>query len=301
MADVAEEWPPAIKKRKKGEPLRRKPRNRSYSRNFLRQEIIQGFATQNAEHEAKAAELNLGWQLRAATIVERYPVVMPDEPDWARDYRELAEYLEYFDHHDWPEGLGPLHPDKTDVSKEKDLEIPFELASRTTAADAANDTTSLERALTHSLYLCLEHPGGGGGGTGTGLSGMGLPEVALNEGEMLGMAAERAIEACVADLPALFHFRRQPFGHVVTAFDESSAEATEHGLYGAKTFLYSAAVVNPYPTHIFAEGGEKRAAALPPFQRKVQWLTKAELCTALAPPVGRYLEHLLYAETPFNA
>ena len=43
------------------------------------------------------------WTIRVAAIVERLPIVTPDEPKWATDYYELRDYLDSFGT-EYPEG-----------------------------------------------------------------------------------------------------------------------------------------------------------------------------------------------------
>ena len=117
---------------------------RDYKRLFQRKDILKSFAEVNRDHEARAAAEDLGWDLAAATVVERTPVVTPELPAWERDFLELQQKLAYYDVHDWPEGLGPPHPS---THTREEIDPPFELAPRVTAADDAEDTTSLERAL----------------------------------------------------------------------------------------------------------------------------------------------------------
>jgi len=66
------------------------------------------------EHERRASELGLPWELKAAAIVERTPVVVPEMEKWEHDFMKLQESLEYFKGYNWPEGIGTPHPDTVD-------------------------------------------------------------------------------------------------------------------------------------------------------------------------------------------
>jgi hypothetical protein len=188
------EWVP---KKKKG-----RSRKRNYDRLYMRLNLIKKYAERNAAHEVRAAELGLAWEMVAACVVERCPVVTPEPPDWERDWEEMKESIEYYQLYDWPEGIGPTHPDKIDRTQ-PGFTLPFELGPRVTAADATNDTSSLNRALPESLYLVLQ----------TG-STWAFPSAALvGPEEKLGVAAERALVESFKGLPRLFHFAKQPMGH----------------------------------------------------------------------------------------
>ena len=107
---------------------------------------------------------------------------------------------------------------------------------------------------------------------------------------MLGVAAERAVAAAVEECPRLFHFRKQPIGHVYRAYSNAQRKAT--GCYGAKIFFFSAAVINPYET-LFAEPPE----ALKPMGgagADFGWWTKGEVCEQAADQhLKDYFGHLL--------
>jgi hypothetical protein len=51
------------------------------------------------------------WRVRVAAMVERLPVVTPDEPQWEVDYMELRAYLDTFGR-EYPPETGFMPPDK---------------------------------------------------------------------------------------------------------------------------------------------------------------------------------------------
>ena len=114
---------------------------------------------------------------------------------------DLKESIEYYQQSDWPKGIGIPHPDEIDRS-DPSFTLPFELAPRVTEADAKKDTSTLERALQESLYLVLNQ-----GSTWT------FPNAALASDEMLGVAAQRALDEALEHSPRVFHFAKQPLGH----------------------------------------------------------------------------------------
>lgn len=43
--------------------------------------------------DRRARQAGLEWKIRVAAIVQRHPVVLPDMPQWERDYIDLRAYL----------------------------------------------------------------------------------------------------------------------------------------------------------------------------------------------------------------
>ena len=65
---------------------RGRTRKRSFERRHLRLDILKKYGQMAAEHEKRAAERGMGMELRAAAVVERTPVVMPELPEWKREF-----------------------------------------------------------------------------------------------------------------------------------------------------------------------------------------------------------------------
>lgn len=65
---------------------RGRTRKRSFERRHLRLDILKKYGLMAAEHEKRAAERGMGMELRAAAVVERTPVVMPELPEWKREF-----------------------------------------------------------------------------------------------------------------------------------------------------------------------------------------------------------------------
>jgi len=247
--------------------------------------------------------MNLGWLLKSTAVVERPPIVLPDMPDWKREFLEIQASLEYYKLRDYPPGIGVPHPSEpdeddmvSDQNEDSDGEqvMKYEPAPRVTQADEDNDLRSMERALPESLYLVVKQKS-----TGT----WAFPQTTVKEDEMLGKAAQRAIDETCSELPELFHFHRQPFGFIPIAFDEPTQQ--QLGAYGAKLFFYNAQVVNPYEKwapHV-GDGNKEdfnmQGVTLRPDgdYDEMAWLTKAELSERMrdpsAPDLPEYLLGML--------
>jgi large subunit ribosomal protein L46 len=55
--------------------------------------------------DRKARQAGMEWTIQAAAILERLPVVTPDQPEWEVDYFNLKTYLMQFGK-EYPEELG---------------------------------------------------------------------------------------------------------------------------------------------------------------------------------------------------
>mmetsp|Transcript_65856 Transcript_65856/g.148593 ORF Transcript_65856/g.148593 Transcript_65856/m.148593 type:complete len:330 (+) Transcript_65856:50-1039(+) len=248
------------------QPKRRgRSRPRNYERRMMRLDIVKKHEARHMDLESRASALGLKWDIAATTIVERCPVLIPDSPQWEDDFERLSDSLAYYKHRDWPEGLGPRHPDNP--LSDEEAAPPFELAPRVTTADGTGDTRTMDRALTQTLFLVLKSKEGGD---------WKLPMAVQRPGEMLGAASVRAVAEALDTSNSscaplrLFHFKRQPMGHL---FEEYGGETQgETKRFGVKRFIYSALVIDPYET-IFSD---KPMALKAPYS-DFSWLTKEEL------------------------
>ena len=229
-----------------------------------------------ARHEERALELGKPWEIRAAVVLERLPIVVRDLEDWYVDFKDLQWSLRAYGR-TYPKEL-ELHTEEPEsaIKGLRDLmqNCPIELAPRKTAADEANDRTSLDRALAERLCLLVRPRDGS----------WAFPSVPWAEGETIRDTAERALkEAVVAGSkgsplppPDVFFVGNCPAGYW--------AEASEGGeCYGTKTFFHRCQLVSwqqppPVDTSVYEEHA---------------WVTKSELSEYLDGPLAQHLRKVL--------
>lgn len=111
-----------------------------------------------------------GWRHASAIMLERYPVIIPEQHEFEHEYlkgRFLAQQQESIP---IPMELFLTERDIVEGRKEPNFRDPvaeqYTPAPRRTDADARNDTKSLNRALDERLYLVVKTGGGSGSGGG---------------------------------------------------------------------------------------------------------------------------------------
>ena len=159
------------------------------------------------------------WTIRVGAVVERLPIVTPDEPKWEEDYEELRDYLDAYGV-DYPEGNPFLEPWSEDEDKQTFEELMKHLpeglrpAPRETEADRTGYIHTLERALKQRVYLTVKVPS-----SSESEQFWDFPSSVLKEDETLLDAAKRAIvDAAGEDLvtysignaPVAFNYRIFP-------------------------------------------------------------------------------------------
>lgn len=268
--------------------------SRDYARRGMRKAILAQYAQRHQELERAAEKSGLGWQLKAVALVERTEVIFPDLEPWQEAYQELEEELDCYTGWDVPDEANENAKPGEDFEMppiRNEAGEPFAFAPRTTDADHANDRRSMERALARPLYLALKREGA---------SGYSLPEAALDDGERLGQASERAVALATRACPRLFHFKRQPLGFFPRALPTDQAH--EHGRFGDKLFVYPALVIDMYET-FEVSGDEKDLRGVAPRDSSgvvdFAWLTQSELVSELEDrELAEYIGHL--TSSPFE-
>jgi hypothetical protein len=71
--------------------------------------------------DRKARQQGKDWKIRVAAIVERLPVVLPDKPDWEREFEELRAYLGQFG----KEYSKELFPDQSLAGDDDSAPVPM--------------------------------------------------------------------------------------------------------------------------------------------------------------------------------
>jgi large subunit ribosomal protein L46 len=153
----------------------------------------------------------------------------------------------------------------------------FRPASRTTAADEANDVRSTQRALGSSLFLTVKKardqfawafPQGGY-----------EPE---KDGEHLRNAAARELaEECGANL-RVFFYGHSPVFHIDYLYDDNAPARAHHKADGAKVFFYPAIYL----------GGDVELDKKE--LEDYQWMKLEEVVARLAPPVAKLSKQVFF-------
>lgn len=140
--------------------------------------------------------------IRAATVLERLPVVLAEPPQFERDYeawkekrdlRFLKQYPAEWNTRGAPASGAKAAADTADETLAEDdaFSTQFRPAERRTQADETNDFSSLERRLDKRLFLLVK--------SGKD-SPWAFPSAAHKEGEALRKTAERALPAVVGSV-----------------------------------------------------------------------------------------------------
>ena len=147
-----------------------------------------------------------------------------------------------------------------DQLREAEWEADFVPAPRATPADEANDTTSLDRKLSESLYLVVPSDGA-----------LQLPSAAhvASDAHLRGTVDRSLAELFGKEESVeVFVGSNAPLGHWLRPFSPEEQQAS--GVYGEKVFLYNARYVS---------GADQLAAG-------AQWLSREELSETLAADEG---------------
>jgi len=154
---------------------RRMSPDKIYKKNYLKQKFKSWFDKKRdweqiqdtlAKKSGRFDNLDAtdAFEIKVAVIVERFPLIIPDEEDWEKNFLELQEYLDSFKYmypEDTPyaqlnkdgEGLATGMLARTEKTFWKSITKDHDLLPRITEADELNDTNSLNRKLHTKLFL----------------------------------------------------------------------------------------------------------------------------------------------------
>lgn len=134
--------------------------------------------------------------LYGSMLVERIPVVIPEPPEWEREYMEWAQARR--------DKFKVKLPDQIVEAKGLIDNLPdFEAAPRETEADRTGDRSTLYRKLPEFLFLVLKDKSGK----------WGFPKAKHNEGETMRQTAERSLKAFAGDSLECWVVGNAPQGH----------------------------------------------------------------------------------------
>ncbi|KAL4419359.1 hypothetical protein ABPG77_001586 [Micractinium sp. CCAP 211/92] len=140
-------------------------------------------------------------KLLGAVVFERLPVIIPEEPEWEREYREWQQSVRAKYYKQLPSEF--IDAKESEMADEAGPQ--YEPAPRITEADKANDRRSLKRRLDQRLFMLVRPKGGA----------WSLPQQENQEGETMRQTAERALAAAVnTEAVQPYFVGNAPAGHV---------------------------------------------------------------------------------------
>lgn len=186
-----------------------------------------------------ASAFKHGWRYASATMLERYPVVIPECHPFEEEYlkgRFLADQRRskpippelFLSERDIIEG-------KTEPTFEDPLADQYIPAPRVTEADRTNDTKSLERALPERLYFLIKSERA---------THYRFPQTIADDDEVrLWTFAERAFKTVThaASRQSVHYIAPRPCCHLEHVYPVNYQ--TKYNVYGIKIFFYRAVLL----------------------------------------------------------
>lgn len=191
----------------------------------------------NAAHEEKAKKEGLGWRIVGATVLHRYPTILPDMEPWQVAFDEVEDKIASKKREWFMEQVGgtdsQMIPDDEPSYEEILATMPFQPAPRTTEADAKNDVHSTDRNLTGSLYLIVKR--------NRSDFAWQFPQGKIQPDEKtMRSVAERVIDRAVGNVNRWF-ISNAPIGHYCYEYPQAIKEKRKE--YGTKVFFYRAQLI----------------------------------------------------------
>jgi len=234
---------------------RRRAHRRNRKRGTKKAEFQAFFGPFEEEYDALNRK-GVQWNIRVGAVLERLPIVTPDEPEWGLEYEKLRRYLDNWGP-EFPEG-NPFYelwsetdPNETIEDALKLLPKKFKPAPRETEADATGNINTLDRALKQRVYLTVKESDESG-------DSWAFPSTDVREGETLLDAVTRSIKEATGPELEIYTLSNAPM-----AFDYRllPTNNTEETLKGEKIFYF----------RITYDGGDVKDPS------KCAWLTKEEI------------------------
>ena len=227
-----------------------------------------------SEHEEKRAAKGLEWRIMGATILHRYPVVLPDMPKWHEDMEMVKDKIEAAKRSHFlglVDGTNAQFIEDSNPTYVEILEsMPFKPASRITEADIKNDRKSLERKLPNSLYLIVKR--------NRSDNSWQFPQGKSAENETLRLTSERVVDRAVGKINRWF-ISNSPAGYNCYAYPEAIQKQRKQ--YGAKIFYYRCQLI---------DGSVKLETRL---YTDYAWVTRDEISEYFDKETSYVMQHLL--------
>jgi len=219
------------------DPTMQKAKGKGYTASRHNREIVKRQQKVNAEHEEKAKKEGLGWRIVGATVLHRYPTILPDAEPWQVAFEGLEDKIAAKKREWFMEQVGgtesQMIPDDEPSYEEILATMPFQPASRTTEADATNDVHSADRNLAGSLFLIVKR--------NRSEFAWQFPQGKIQpEEKTMRSVAERVIDRAVGNVNRWF-ISNAPIGHYCYEYPKAIKEKRKE--YGTKIFFYRAQLI----------------------------------------------------------
>eukprot|EP00002_Diphylleia_rotans_P027384 TRINITY_DN548_c0_g5_i1.p1 TRINITY_DN548_c0_g5~~TRINITY_DN548_c0_g5_i1.p1 ORF type:complete len:260 (-),score=61.76 TRINITY_DN548_c0_g5_i1:509-1288(-) len=171
-------------------------------------------------------------RLVAATVLERYPVILEDVPEWKQRYVQMKERHDEHIRKQYPPEFLEQFKGKVVENKPDDNGVltTFPLHLRVTEADRTNNFHSLNRALQHKLFLIVKKD--------RSEHAWQYPQGGVEAGETLRQAAMREfVEECGNDMKVFF-LGHHPMAHI--DYELSPKDQEEFKADATRVFFYRA-------------------------------------------------------------
>jgi len=192
--------------------------------------------------DRRARQANMPFMIRVFAVVERLPIIFPDEEDWEKDFVELKAYLECFGAvypEDAPfmpkESENPGDDYMTDEQLYAQLPEGFVLMPRVTEEDKSGNVRSTNRKLAERIYLTIKE------NENAVLEERikdrwTYPSATVQETETMLDAVQRAIRNSAGTNMDVWCPSNAPMGVQMRGYNTSQRESS--GFFGEKLFFY---------------------------------------------------------------
>jgi large subunit ribosomal protein L46 len=209
-----------LKVRRAGKPTDTKKVD--FQKFFLSKKVTDEFL------DRKSRQAGLGWKIKAAVILERIEIVLPDKKPWEVEFENLKTYMDRFGKQYPKEFTGGYdYDEERPISDEELLKLlPFTPAPRETEADSSGDVRTTDRKLKTNIYLAVQEKSS---------ELWQMPTVDLKEEETLMDAVRRTIPDQLGPDIDFWCPSNAPWTVQLTPYSEEERKTL--GFYGFKTFF----------------------------------------------------------------
>jgi large subunit ribosomal protein L46 len=255
-----------LKVRRAGKPIDTK--KVEFHKFFISKKVTDEFL------DRKARQAGLEWKIKAAAILERIEIVLPDKQPWEVEYENLKTHLNRFGKQYPKEFTGGYDYDEERPMTDEDLLklLPFTPAPRETEADASGDLRTTDRKLKTNIYLAVQEKNS---------ELWQMPTVDLKENESLLDAVRRTLPNQLGPDIDFWCPSNAPWTVQLTPYSEEERKSL--GFYGFKTFFMKVQL---------HEGG-----SVSPKHMKVKdfaWLDRGEMVDRVREQQGEEMSKFYY-------